>query len=136
MAGVQGLGKTCWLGLSVVAAVFAAAGGISILLGTDASNGCFWAILVSGIAACGGLVPIVYAVRASSSLSIAFVLASGAIRLLLALVGAVIIVVFIRINPMWFVVWLGLFYVVMLGWEVWLAARMMNRHTEAKVPDI
>ena len=129
MTGGQCLGNTCWLGLLVVVAVFAAAGGISILLGADALNACFWAIVVSGIAACGGFIPIAAGSRAASSLSIASVLASGAIRLLLALAGVVIIILFVKVNAMWFAAWLGLFYVVMLGWEVWLATRIINKHT-------
>jgi hypothetical protein len=135
MTGILRSGKAEWLVLFIVAAVFAAALGVSISLGQSAINGCLWAMLVSGVAGCGGLVPVICFILSGSSLSMEHVIGSIAIRLLLVLAGVVIILLFTKTDVMWFALWLGLFYIVVLVAEVYVAVRMMNEHSKTREPE-
>ena len=135
MTGILRSGKAEWLVLFVVAAVFAAALGVSISLGQIAINGCLWAMLVSVVAGCGGLAPVIYLILSRSSLSTEHVIGSSAIRLLLVLAGVVIILLFTKTDAMWFALWLGLFYVVVLVAEVYVAVRITNEHGKTRKPE-
>jgi uncharacterized membrane protein HdeD (DUF308 family) len=131
MTGILYSGRG-WLALFVVAAIFAAALGISVSLGQNATNGCLWAMLVSVVAGCGGLAPVIYLILSRSSLSVEHVIGSSAIRLLLVLAGVVIILLFTKTDVMWFALWLGLFYLVVLVAEVYVAVRIMNEHGKTR----
>ena len=110
-----------------MAVVFAAALGTSVLLGKSAVKSCLWAVLVTGVACIGSLIPIVYAVLSGKSLSIPTVLAASVIRLLLMISGAIIIMLFVKTDALWFVIWLSVFYVVMLFLEVRVFAGAINK---------
>jgi uncharacterized membrane protein len=122
-----------------MAGVFATAVGASFLSGQDAVNGCLWAMLVSAIAGLGGFVPFILARLAKKPASIEAVLSSSAIRLLLVLAGLVIILFLTKVNVTWFALWMGIFYVVILVAEVYIAIRTVNEHGppvgEVSTPD-
>lgn len=125
--------KTEWLRLPIAASAFAVAAlGISIFFGTDSAKGCLWAILVGGVAGCGGLVPVIYALTYRPALLAILVMAAGVIRLLLMAVGTAILILLVKVNVLWFVIWLGLFYAAMLVSEVWWAFRRFRKHTEIR----
>jgi hypothetical protein len=119
--------------LLLMAGVFATAVGVSFLSGQDAVNGCLWAILVSAIAGCGGFIPFILARLARKPASIEAVLSASAIRLLLVLAGLVIIIFFTKVNVMWFVFWLAIFYIAMLVGEVYYAIKTVNEQRTAKL---
>jgi purine-cytosine permease-like protein len=60
-------------------------------------------------------------------------LMSGAVRLLLAVVGSAIIIWFTAVPVLWFLVWLGLFYIAALVAEVYFAILMINRQKEQRL---
>jgi hypothetical protein len=121
-------GKTGCFVLLVMAGVFATALGASFLSGQDAVNGCLWAILVSAVAGIGGFIPFILAGLSRKPASIEAVIGASAIRLLLVLAGLVIIIFFTKVNLMWFALWMGLFYIVILVAEVYIAIRIVNEH--------
>lgn len=120
-------GKICGILLLIVGAVFAACLCVSILIGRVAFAGCVWAVLVSGIAVCGSVIPLVYAHLSRVPLSTVTVLAAGAIRLLIMFGGVAIIIFFIKPDILWFTAWTALFYLVILIIEVWVFVRILNR---------
>jgi hypothetical protein len=133
MNTVANTDKTEWLRLPIAASAFAAAAlGLSIFFGSDSAKGCLWAILVSGVAGCGGLVPVIYALIYRPALLAILVLAAGMIRLLLMAVGTAILILLVNVNVLWFLIWLGLFYAAILVSEVWWAVRRFRKHTEIR----
>jgi hypothetical protein len=125
-------GKTGCFVLVVMAGVFATAVGVCFLLGQDAVNGCLWAMLVSSIAGVGGFIPFIFARLAKKPASIEAVLSASAIRLLLVIAGLVIIIFFTKVNLMWFVFWLAIFYIAMLAGEVYYAIKAVNEQRIAR----
>jgi hypothetical protein len=64
-------------------------------------------------------------------LSIAALLA-GAIRLLLALAASAIIIWFVTLPVLWFLMWVGIFYIAALTAEVYFAVSMINKQKEQR----
>lgn len=126
------LGKSKWLWLLVIVAVFALALGVSFFLGADAVKSCLWAVIISVIGGGGGLAPVIYTSLVKSSLSVASVLAVTVIRLLITLGGAAIIITSVRVHVLWFVAWLGLFYLVILVAEVCFIIKTLSRYDGIK----
>lgn len=118
--------------LLLMAGVYAAAVGVSFLSGQDAVNGCLCAIVVSVVAGIGGFIPFILAQLAKKPCSIEAILSSTAIRLLLVIAGLVIILFFTKVNVMWFVFWLAIFYIAMLAGEVYYAIKAVNEQRIAK----
>jgi hypothetical protein len=106
-----------WM-LIIIIVFFAAVFGASALLGESARNSCFWAIVINGIAVCGGITPFIYAGLFKSSIPAYYLLAASVIRLLLAVIGTGVILYFVKIDAFWFAVWVGILYMVVLILEV------------------
>jgi len=121
---VWNLNEAKWL--LVIAAIFAASIGVSYLLSGEALKGCFWAVVVATIAGAIGFAPVVCAVQSDPSLQANTILLAGVIRLLLMLGGTAAVLYFMKVDVLWFIEWLGLFYVVMLVLEIWFAVRKIN----------
>jgi hypothetical protein len=113
--------------LLIIAAVFAFAMVFSAFLGGQQTKTCLWALIVNSVAVCAGLVPVVLSTLYKPSLYTLSILAAGVIRLLITAVGAVIILVFVEVGVLWFVAWLGFFYLVVLGAEVYFTVRRLSR---------
>jgi hypothetical protein len=111
-------GKSKWLWLLVIAAVFALALGVSFFLCADVAKSCLWAVIISVIGGGCGLAPVIYAALVKKAPSVASVLAVTVIRLLITVGGAAIIITSVRVQVLWFAAWLGLFYLVILAAEV------------------
>lgn len=118
-----------WM-LIVIIVSFAAVFGASALLGEIARNNCFWAIVVNGVAACGGIVPFIYAGLFKSSVPAYYLLAASAIRLLLAVIGTGVILYFVKIDAFWFAVWVGMLYMAVLMLEVRFFIKMLTGRNE------
>jgi len=119
--------KIKWTWLSVAITVLAIAYGISVLLGKDAQNSCFWAVVINGIAGCGRIAPVIYAMSLKSSVSIYYALTSSIIRLLLAVAGSGIILFFVKIDAMWFATWVAILYLAVLIFEVSFAVQTITK---------
>ena len=120
-------GKSKWLWLLVIVAVFALALGVSFFLGADVAKSCLWAVIISVIGGGCGLAPVIYTSLVKSSPSAASVLAVTVIRLLITLGGAAIIITSVRVHVLWFVAWLGLFYLVILVAEVCFIIKTLSQ---------
>jgi hypothetical protein len=116
--------------LTVVIVFFVAAFEAGTLLGEIARNNCFWAIVVNGIAACGGIAPVIYAGLFKPSVLRHCLLASSVIRLLLAVIGSSVILYFVKIDVLWFAVWVGILYLAVLVLEVSFFIKMLTRYDE------
>jgi hypothetical protein len=104
--------------LVVIVIFFAAVFGASALLGENARNNCFWAIIINGVAACGGIAPFVYAGLSGQPISAYYLLTASLTRLLLAAAGSGIILYFVKIDVFWFVMWAVMLYFVVMMLEV------------------
>ncbi|MGA2172094.1 MAG: hypothetical protein ABSG82_03650 [Sedimentisphaerales bacterium] len=113
--------------VATLVAVVAVALTVSLLSGEQAIKSCLAAIVVSGLAGCGGLIPIIYAAAHKPALLTIFVLAATVIRLLLMVMGSIIIILFAKVSVLWFAVWIGIFYLVMLSLEIYFAIHTANR---------
>ncbi|MFZ0035250.1 MAG: hypothetical protein WAK60_09735 [Sedimentisphaerales bacterium] len=109
----------------IIIVFFAAVFGASALLGESARNNCFWAIVINGIAACGGIAPFIYAGLFKPSIPVYYLLAAGVIRLLLAVTGCGVILYFVKIDTLWFAVWVGMLYLAVLMLEVRFFIKML-----------
>ena len=116
--------------LIVIIVFFVAVFGASALLGENARNNCFWAIIVNSVAACGGIAPFVYAGLFKSSIPAYYLLAASVIRLLLAVIGTGVILYFVKIDAFWFAVWVGMLYMVVLMLEVRFFIKMLTACNE------
>jgi len=116
--------------LLLVAAVFAASVGVSFLLGGDALMGCLWAVVVATIAGAIGFAPVVCTGANNTFLQANTILLAGIIRMLLMLGGTAVVLYFVKIDVLWFIEWLVLFYVVMLVMEIRFAVRKINEKAE------
>jgi hypothetical protein len=125
-------GKSKWLWLLVIVAVFALALGVSFFLGADVAKSCLWAVIISVIGGGCGLAPVIYATLVKTSPSVASVLAVTVIRLLITLGGAAIIITSVRVQVLWFVAWLGLFYFVILVAEVCFIIKTLSQYDGIK----
>ena len=111
---ILNLRKIRWGWLLVIIVLFVTMFWISTLLGDDARNACLWAIVVNGLAAFGGIVPVVYAVLFRPSVPIYYVLATSVIRLLLAIAGSGAVLAFVKIDIFWFAAAMGILYAAIL----------------------
>jgi len=121
---VSNLNEAKWL--LVIAAIFAASIGVSYLLSGEALKGCFWAVAVATIAGGIGFFPVVCSVSNNSSLQANTILLAGVIRLLLMLGGTAAVLYFMKVDVLWFIEWLGLFYVGFLVMEIRFAVRKIK----------
>jgi hypothetical protein len=119
-----------WGWMLIIIVFFAAVFGVSTLLGESARNNCFWAIVVNGIAACGGIVPIIYAGLFKPSIPVHCLLAASVIRLLLAVIVSSVILYFVKIDALWFAVWVGVLYLAVLVLEVCFFIKMLTGRDE------
>ncbi len=115
-----------WAGLFSVLAIVAMAFAVSFCAGKDAVKGCMAAITVSGLGGCIALILIAYAAAYRPGHLTILALAAGTVRLLLMLVGSAIILLFTKVNILWFVVWIGVFYLVLLVFEIRVAIGAVN----------
>lgn len=111
-----------------IGVLFAAVFGAAALSGTG--QGCFWAIVVNGIAACGGIAPMIYAWLLKPSILGHCLLASSVIRLSLAVTGSIVILYFIKIDVLWFAVWVVALYLAVLVLEVCFFIRILTEFDE------
>ena len=125
-------GKSKWLWLLVIVAVFALALGVSFFLGADAAKSCLWAVIISVIGGGCGLAPVIYATLVKRAPSVASVLAVTVIRLLITVGGAAIIITSVRVQVLWFVAWIGLFYLVILVAEVCFIIKTLSQYDGIK----
>ena len=119
----QGLPKIKWWFLAIIAAIPVICLVASYIQGSAAFQGCLWATILSIVAAALSLLPIIYSIKSKASSITGYVLASSAIKVLVILVGAVIFIFLAKITTRWFPAWLGLFYLLMLSFDVWLILR-------------
>jgi hypothetical protein len=99
---------------------------------SEALSGCLWAAAVTLPAASAGFAAITFAKSLNLSMSSA-ALSAGAIRLLLIVVGCAIIPGFAAVPALWFLAWLGFFYVVTLVAEVYFAILIVNKQKEQRL---
>jgi hypothetical protein len=118
-----------WM-LIIIIVFFAAVFGASALLGESARNNCFWAIVVNGIAACGGIAPFIYAGLFKPSIPVYYLPAASVIRLLLAVIGSGVILCFVKIDALWFAAWVGMLYLAVLVLEVRFFIKMLTGYDE------
>jgi len=124
MKTLSNSGRIKWVGpLVIVAVVAAVALAASFSAGQQALNGCLAAIILSCLAGCTALIPVVYAAVYKPGLLAGLVPAVSVIRLLVMLAGTVIIIVFVDISILWFVLWTGVFYLLVLVLETRTAIR-------------
>lgn len=114
---VSNLRKIPWGWLLIIVSVFAVAYGACFLWGNNARESCFWAIMVNGTAAFGGILPVIYAIFLKPSVPIYYMLAASVIRLLLAIAGSGIILAFVKVDIFWFAAETGVLYIVILVLE-------------------
>jgi hypothetical protein len=107
----------------IIIVVFLAAG---ILLG----GSCFWAVIVNCLAACGGIAPFIYARLFKPSVLGHCLLASGLIRLSLAVTGSGVVLYFVKIDVLWFAVWVVVLYLAVLVLEVCFFIRILTGFDE------
>jgi len=117
-----------WTELLIIAAVITAAFAVSFVAGKEAVKSCLVAITISGLAGSTALILIAYAATYRPSHLAVLALAAGIVRLLLMAAGSIIIVFFVRVSILWFVVWIGVFYLVMLVFEMRIAVQAVNRN--------
>ena len=105
--------------------------------GPVSERACVAAIIISGLAAAAGLIPI-YKVWGRELTWVALgIFLSGIIRLLIGLAGVVIITLFTAIQKTQFVGYLALFYAAFLALDMWLSlwalrhAAMNTKNQEA-----
>jgi hypothetical protein len=127
---ILSLRKIRWGWVLIIIVFFAAVSGASTLLGEIAWNNCFWAIVVNGIAACGSIAPLIYAGLFKSSIPVYYLLAASVIRLLLAVIGSCVILYFVKIDALWFAVWVGVLYLAVLVLEVCFFIKMLTGRDE------
>ena len=125
-------GKSKWLWLLAIVAVFALALGVSFFLGADVAKSCLWAVIISVIGGGSGLAPVIYATLVKRALSVASVLAVTIIRLLITVGGAAIIITSVKVHVLWFVAWIGLFYLVILAAEVCFIIKTLSQYDGIK----
>jgi len=124
-----GSGKIKWLWMPIIIAVPAL--GVSSYLGADITRSCLWAVMVSVIAGSVGFAPVIYAARVyKSPPSVVSILAGITIRLLTMIAGTVSIIAFADINILWFVAWMGLFYIVILVMEACFVVRILKQYNQ------
>jgi hypothetical protein len=126
------LGKQNWLWMLIGIIFLTGIIAISTLLGNDVLQSCFWAITVSAAACVTGLLPMSKAIFQKQNVSAMSFLAGSIIRLLLMLFGTVIILVFVKVNVIWFAIWISLLYILMLAAEVIFAVQRMNTDNKIK----
>ncbi len=114
-----------WGWVVILAVFFALMFGVSALFGDSVRGACFWAIIVNAIAAGGGAAPVVYAVAFRPSVQAYYLLVAGTIRLLLAAAGSSIILIFVKVNVLWFVASVGIMYATVLALEVCFFVKTM-----------
>jgi hypothetical protein len=105
----------------------AAALAVSFLSGQEAVKSCLAAATISGLAVCISLIPKIYAAAYRPALLAFSGLAAGVLRLLLMLVGTIIMISFVKVNILWFVVWIGAFYPIILIRDITFAIHAANR---------
>ena len=85
------------------------------------------ALIVSVLAGGASMALLMYFVKYRPDLLPVGVMASAAVRLLLMMAGTVIFLFFAKVDAIWFVAWVGAFYIVMLVWEIRFALRAVNK---------
>jgi len=92
----------------------------------ESMSSCMAALIVSMIAACGGLLPLICAAACNPSWQPVLGLAATAIRLLLMIAGSTIVIIVTKVDTLWFAAWLAAFYLATLVLEVGFAMRAAN----------
>jgi hypothetical protein len=90
-------------------------------------SSCLAALIVSCVAGGGGLFPIFYAAAYRPGMLSVSALAATVIRLLLMIAGSAIVIIFVKVNILWFVVWIGMFYLVVLVLEIRFTIRCLGQ---------
>lgn len=115
------------LPLFITAVVFTAAIIFGIAFGQIAFKNLLLATFISIIAGLGGFIPIIYARLLNRVITENHALISASIRIVLAAAGAIITSSVTKINVAWFVGWLGLFYMLMLVFEISFIVQIIDR---------
>ena len=89
---------------------------------------CLAALIVSGFAGCVAMAVIVYCLRYKPDMLLVGTLAATVIRLLLMIAGSAVVILFAKVNILWFAVWIGVFYLVTLVLEMCFTIRAANRN--------
>ena len=100
---------------------------VSLIIGADSSAGCLTAIIVTAIGGAAGLALAALGILRTGKHALALILTGSLIRLLLVMLGCVIILFFTKVNALWFVVWLVLFYAAILASEIWLITQHRDK---------
>lgn len=98
--------------------------------GAVSERACTAAIIISGLAAAAGIVPIYKMWGRELPWVVLGVFLSGTIRLLIGLAGVVIIILFTAIQRTQFVGFLALFYAAFLALDMWLALWALRRSAQ------
>lgn len=128
---ILNLRKIRWGWMLILIVFFAAIFGISPMFGDNARNSCFWAVVVNTIAACGGAAPVICAVVFKPVVPVYYLLVAGTIRLLLAVIASIIILLFVKIDTVWFAASAGILYAAVLVLEVCFFAKTIAGCDEA-----
>ena len=89
-------------------------------------SGFLAALIVSVIAGSAALVPIIFAAACRRDMLSVSAQAATALRLLLMIAGSVIIIVFVKVDILWFIIWAVVFYPAVLVLDVLFALRVAN----------
>jgi hypothetical protein len=106
----------------VLAAVFIAAVTLSLIISRPAFESCLWALALVITSGSAGILPILTPV-----LSIRRVILSIAARVLTIFIGAICILFLSKINVLFFVLWLAIFYLPMMFVEVLIMISPINK---------
>lgn len=109
--------------LLIASGIFAGVFFASVLFGTESMKSCLAALILSTFAGCATLLPLIL----KPNLSMVWVLTTSILRLLLMISGSVIILLFAKVDAVWFIAWIGICYMVLLAVEIRFALRMANR---------
>ena len=89
-------------------------------------SGFLAALIVCVIAGLTALMPIIFAAAYNRDMLSVSALAAAVIRLLLMIAGSAIVIVFVKVDTLRFIIWAGVFYLVVLVLEVLFAIRVAN----------
>ena len=115
---------------AIFAALFVCGCIISVFSGKDALRACGLAMAVSVAAAAGGFAPVLYTGFFKSDHMAIGAMAGGLIRILLAVAGFIIVIKFVPVSVVWFLAWLGLFYLATVIVETFFVVSRMKVRSE------
>lgn len=105
--------------------------------GQDVHRACFWSFIVTGVAGACGIYPVSKAWGKEAYGVLIGIMIASVIRLLISGAGVAIIAFFTNIHRSWFVLFLGIYYLLFLTVETWLAIWVLrNSQLKNREPSI